>query len=43
MVFVCGRAYVPALPAVLDELELMAERELDGADAGGGELERIFG
>lgn len=29
-----GRAYMPALPPVLDDLELMAERELDGADAG---------
>jgi hypothetical protein len=33
---VCGRGDVPAFPAVLDELELVTERELDGADAGGG-------
>jgi hypothetical protein len=34
VVAVCGRAYMPALPAVLDDLKLMAEHELDGADAG---------
>lgn len=34
VVAVGGRAHVPALPAVLDDLELMAENELDWADAG---------
>jgi hypothetical protein len=33
---------MPALPAVLDDLELMAEYELDAADAGRGEPQRIF-
>jgi hypothetical protein len=32
-----GRAHTEVLPAVLDDSELMAEHELDGADSGGGE------
>ena len=36
-----GRAHMPALAPVLDDLELMAERELDGADAGRGEPQRV--
>jgi len=43
VVSVCGRAHAPALAAILDDLELMAEDELDGPDAGRGEPQRVFG
>jgi hypothetical protein len=36
------RAHVPALPAVLDDFELVAEHELDKADAGRVESQGIF-